>query len=321
MPGRRRGTIAPPATTDATASLPPSGKHPFDAMLEDDGDSYGEIEHGLVESVEQDEHGNDVKFNFRVPPRRPTADEAVPEGYVRTRGGNLAETVSGRGPTQSQYNWIVDLLEEKDLTSVNLFARQPDLTYEDGKLELRQRAFMGTRAVASTAIDMLKSLPRKANANGLMGRSSDDQRRLRVKYHEVPIDGGRSRRIGYLTDQPENMSFSWSELKDSPFLRVPESKFALDTSEDARFANDVTFFHLWVGDRFGWKLYMFKSDDEIEIPVGKAVPLIRRFAANMEECLKLYGDEHSRCGICNRKLTKDESRARGIGPVCAENWL
>lgn len=35
------------------------------------------------------------------------------------------------------------------------------------------------------------------------------------------------------------------------------------------------------------------------------------------------GRELGHCGVCGRTLTDEESRARGIGPICAENngWL
>ena len=36
----------------------------------------------------------------------------------------------------------------------------------------------------------------------------------------------------------------------------------------------------------------------------------------------LYGQELGHCGICGRELTDEDSRARGIGPKCAERgWL
>jgi hypothetical protein len=33
-----------------------------------------------------------------------------------------------------------------------------------------------------------------------------------------------------------------------------------------------------------------------------------------------YGNRTGRCACCGRELTKDESIARGIGPICAERW-
>jgi hypothetical protein len=36
-----------------------------------------------------------------------------------------------------------------------------------------------------------------------------------------------------------------------------------------------------------------------------------------EEAMLRYGKEIGRCGHCNRTLTNEESRQRGIGPICA----
>jgi hypothetical protein len=40
-------------------------------------------------------------------------------------------------------------------------------------------------------------------------------------------------------------------------------------------------------------------------------------AAGIKESMLLYGKEIGKCGHCGRTLTNDESRAAGIGPVCA----
>jgi hypothetical protein len=305
MPGRR-GQIIPPSETDAVPSMPEHGQHPFDAMLE-------------APPVKE------LKMDFKVPPRQPVRDDEVPEGFVKTKAGNLANIITkAGGPTQPQYNFFVDLIESKDMLRSPRFEMRMEGTcngdYGAAVDYYKYLISTGTRKDCSAMIDALLKLPNK-QAPQSEKDSGGERGRFRVKYHEVTVDGGRQRRIGYLTDQPEAEQCSWAELANSEYLRIPECKFALDTSKDERFANDVTFFHLWIGDRRGWKLFMYKSDDELVVPVGKAVPLLRRFAEDMEGGLKLYGDEYSRCGICNRKLTKDESRARGIGPVCAENWL
>lgn len=39
-----------------------------------------------------------------------------------------------------------------------------------------------------------------------------------------------------------------------------------------------------------------------------------------EKAAVAYGKAYSRCGICGRGLLNDESIARGIGPICAENF-
>ena len=39
-------------------------------------------------------------------------------------------------------------------------------------------------------------------------------------------------------------------------------------------------------------------------------------AADVVEAVKRFGLERGVCGVCNRGLTNEESRALGIGPVC-----
>lgn len=45
--------------------------------------------------------------------------------------------------------------------------------------------------------------------------------------------------------------------------------------------------------------------------------VLREIAWNAPEAMLRYGREIGACGHCGRTLTNDESRARGIGPVCA----
>ena len=40
-------------------------------------------------------------------------------------------------------------------------------------------------------------------------------------------------------------------------------------------------------------------------------------AKDVRGALVLYGRKIGRCGVCGRTLTDEESRAAGIGPVCA----
>jgi hypothetical protein len=50
---------------------------------------------------------------------------------------------------------------------------------------------------------------------------------------------------------------------------------------------------------------------------GKWVNLMERIAADFDAALRLYGTELGICGACASPLTNDESRAQGIGPICA----
>ncbi len=50
---------------------------------------------------------------------------------------------------------------------------------------------------------------------------------------------------------------------------------------------------------------------------GAQIGVLGRIAADPRAAAKLYAQEVGQCSQCNSPLTDDESRARGMGPVCA----
>jgi Family of unknown function (DUF6011) len=50
---------------------------------------------------------------------------------------------------------------------------------------------------------------------------------------------------------------------------------------------------------------------------GQDTDALRWIAANQRDAAALYGRLLGVCGMCGRELTDEESRARGLGPVCA----
>lgn len=50
---------------------------------------------------------------------------------------------------------------------------------------------------------------------------------------------------------------------------------------------------------------------------GQDTDALRWIAANQRDAAALYGKLLGVCGMCGRELTDEESRARGLGPVCA----
>jgi hypothetical protein len=102
---------------------------------------------------------------------------------------------------------------------------------------------------------------------------------------------------------------------------VPEGRYALPTEEGA--TNTIAFYRVdrptegkWAGRIFAKR---YSSDEEIGLGREGSERLVRKIAEfGAEASSALYGREKRRCGVCHRKLTNDESRARGIGPDCAE---
>lgn len=122
-------------------------------------------------------------------------------------------------------------------------------------------------------------------------------------------------------DKPREQQASASE----PAHDVPDGYYAL--REMPGHKNEITFYRLNTGKHGRWKGFQF-----IDMVVGGGSRYPQRGAdvrkqiytaikeQGINEARKLYGQEIGRCGVCNRELTDDTSRALGIGPVCREGF-
>lgn len=106
--------------------------------------------------------------------------------------------------------------------------------------------------------------------------------------------------------------------KGKIMARIADGHYALT------FSNDVTrFFKVssptkgkWAGRTF---VDMQAGDEYYPVrDAAKRTTVLRLISADPLAALAHYGHKIGRCGICNRTLTNEESRARGIGPVCAD---
>lgn len=70
----------------------------------------------------------------------------------------------------------------------------------------------------------------------------------------------------------------------------------------------------WAGRTF---VNMYASDERYPVRGERAREVLALIAAAPQEAMERYGRELGKCGHCGRTLTDEESRARGIGPVCA----
>lgn len=101
---------------------------------------------------------------------------------------------------------------------------------------------------------------------------------------------------------------------------VPAGRYAIDTMIHA--VNGTAFYKVdrptegrWVGRVFVRQII---GPDEQKLSQKQGGVIIRRIAeAGAEAAAARYGQEIGECGMCGRTLTNDESRARGIGPICA----
>lgn len=129
-----------------------------------------------------------------------------------------------------------------------------------------------------------------------------------------------SKIISYLFSIPRKVHEDLPKVADGHYALRVEEKTDLITSI---LPTVVKFFKVrnptegqWAGRTFvdvqaGNEFYPVK-------PVAAKREVLKRIAEDPEMAMTLYGRELGQCGYCGRTLTNEESRARGIGPVCAE---
>lgn len=98
---------------------------------------------------------------------------------------------------------------------------------------------------------------------------------------------------------------------------VPAGYYAIDGNkgeEDKFYRVDRPTSGKWAGRTFvkvqaSGEFYPIRNQDEV-------ARILCEIAIDSETAQRRYGQKIGRCGVCNRTLTDDESRAMGIGPVC-----
>lgn len=123
----------------------------------------------------------------------------------------------------------------------------------------------------------------------------------------------------------ENKAIATAKVLDSrPAIvkaaTVPAGRYAIDHGNGV-----VKFYRVDVPTEGKWKGYVFvkvqAGDDEWPVrDYGKRSAILTTIAVDPAAASKLYGTELGRCGVCNRTLTDPESRAAGIGPICAAKF-
>jgi hypothetical protein len=230
------------------------------------------------------------------------------EWIEMTRRTQVPESLSPRAAaiTEAQKKYICDLLDKKDLlASPKFFDRVNAMDADEFAAAIKhmkeeQVPFL-TKNMASSWIEKLKSLP-----NATRTAEQKPLNRTRVEYVTMPVDGNvGQRRIGYIITEDGD--------------KILAGSYGLPTADDERFTNDTSFFKVWVGDRGGWDVSMYVSDDtrRVDLSFETKLDVLWAIAQAPEAAASLFGHEFKRCGICGRGLTNDESRDRGIGPVCA----
>lgn len=86
----------------------------------------------------------------------------------------------------------------------------------------------------------------------------------------------------------------------------------------------LRFFHVSKPAEGKWAGFTFvkeqASDDLYRVRGERAATAIRTLSEDPQAAMIRYGMELGKCGVCGRTLTDEESRANGIGPICAEKF-
>jgi hypothetical protein len=227
---------------------------------------------------------------------------------VRTKNDNLAPIVRTRpngrpiGPTQPQMNFIVDLLHDKQTT------RPMQDVIADVYFERDWKKI-------SRLIENLKAAPNKART-----RLDADE----INKAWATTDVKQFENMGHPSSPGEELWAMFKVDSHNNDLIIPRGSYALESTTTFLhdWENDLNFFSLWISDDGErWSLKKYESDDLVKLARKTQLVILDEIArVDPETAAKRYGLEKCRCGICHRKLTRDDSRERGIGPICAANY-
>jgi hypothetical protein len=205
--------------------------------------------------------------------------------------------------TERQTAFIRDLLDRKDLLKNHRFFDQVNAMdlgeYEAHINWLKDQAALVTKQRASQWIESLLALPDKPK---------DEQPQQR----DVRWD------VTNLANTSAEPMYAMLPRDGDGTIVVPRGSYAIDTRNGQ---NELMFISVWM-NREGtrWSVKRYESDTLVSMPRSQQYDILDRIAADPVGAAERYGLEIGKCGICHRTLTNDISRARGIGPVCAERW-
>lgn len=113
----------------------------------------------------------------------------------------------------------------------------------------------------------------------------------------------------------------WIEYRDAarvkaPVLGVRAGRYAVEID------GVLGFFKVDCPTEGRWAGYVFvkqmASDTEYPVRGTRRGVVLDTIAADPQAASVRYGQEIGACGVCGRTLTDEDSRTRGIGPICAD---
>lgn len=192
--------------------------------------------------------------------------------------------------TDNQVGFILDLMERRDVSGLT------------GKI--RDRVFLIGQAIVAA----------ESYITGERGEMVN-------RHLTRPLTkAGASKLIELLTALPLRKPEPVNTLPGTE--TVPAGCYAIDSTEGA--VNKTVFYRVGRPDTGRWAGHVFvhrlEGGREIRVPRYQLYGVLGRIAENSLEASKAYGREIGKCGVCGHRLTNDDSRAAGIGPVCAAKF-
>lgn len=206
--------------------------------------------------------------------------------------------------TDPQRTYLLGLLDEREIDA-------------DAEAQMRARIEAGdvTKSRASNWIGRLKEKPKRAAP-------------ITTGWHPVMVQ-----EVGQGDEEPSEFGIMARGKKThtDPYGEevVPSGRYAIETKDlpwNVGMVNDTNFYRVYVfrpdekPDEVWWIVKQQVSDDMIKVPRARQFDVLTAIAKDPAEASARYGAEFKRCGVCGRGLTNDESRERGIGPICAARW-
>lgn len=196
--------------------------------------------------------------------------------------------------------------------------------------------YISRAAVINTLLDVLANADKTASFNLATIVTADDKGEAlnqalahaaadaapEMAYAWAPLTRkGASALIEWLKSLPTEANVRIDDRRhEDSTVEVPAGRYAIDTQVHA--VNGTAFYKVDRPETGRWAGYVFvkqiigSDEQKLSMKQGRAI-LARIAAVGAEAASARYGHEIGECGICGRQLTNDESRARGIGPVCA----
>jgi hypothetical protein len=100
---------------------------------------------------------------------------------------------------------------------------------------------------------------------------------------------------------------------NEPVPFIPAGRYAIDNNEGA-----LAFYRVAVKNDVNTAVYVYASDEQRKLPAKAAAGVLRKLAAtDLEAAGVRFGQETRTCWKCGKRLTREHTRAAGIGDECA----